>query len=122
MKDQELLERALPLYEAGLGIDKIRKELGSSNGRVRKLLREHGVDTKSRAPCIRGKREHPYDLVAPMTEFGLTVMQVASSCEVAHSLVWRWRKEGLAWEKADEVALACGYMPQDFWDDWFDFE
>ena len=122
MKDQELLERALPLYEAGLGIDKIRQQLCSSNGRVRKVLRSHGVDTQSRAPCVTAKLKHPYGLVGPMEEYGLSVTYVARVCGVTHQTVILWRSKGLPWKKADEVAIRLGYMPQDFWDDWFDFE
>lgn len=122
MTDDDMWDTIKSLYDEGKGIGKIAKALHSSHHRIGRILREHGVDTLARTSYCRERRNenHPFSLFEVMETKKWSNLDVALKLGVDRKRISEWRAKGLDIDKADELALAMGYMPQDLWDNWWE--
>ncbi len=120
LTDDELRPQVLSLYESGKGIRSIVRSLHSSEARVRRILKEGGVETALRSNRVVPTHKHPYKFNDVMEEKGWSTNLVCERLKVGKKMVTEWRRDGLPWEKADEVAIRMGFMPEEL--GWVDRE
>jgi hypothetical protein len=120
MIDAELRPQILSLYESGKGIRSIVRALHSSEARVRRILRENGIDTASRSNHAPPTNKHPYSLLQVMDAKEWSIQSVCERLSVHKGVVQTWRRDGLPWHQADEVAVRFGYLPEEL--GWIDEE
>jgi lambda repressor-like predicted transcriptional regulator len=59
-----------------------------------------------------------FSLDPVLRRFG-TVGEAADHLGVSVRSLYRWMKDGLSWQRADEVAVRLGVHPANIWPDWF---
>lgn len=119
LSDDEVLEFTRPLYDDGIAIWKIAQSLHMSKKRLSQILRSVGYDTSH---PVRKEIIHPYGIAEPMKRYGWTINFVCDRMNANRDNVVRWQRVGLPWQAADKFALKMKMMPQDLWDNWWDFE
>ncbi len=106
MKQEPFQNEILTRYaECGNG-GIIAKELGITNYRVYKCLRENNIEPKK----IGGKEKHPASVMKQMYESGMSTIQIGKELDMHPVSVWeRLRNHGVMIRSQSEALEVCGH-------------